>query len=54
MGILVFFLIALPLAHLQVVRVEEPLLEERFGQTYREYKERVPRWIPRAPRNGTT
>ena len=49
-GILVLFLIALPLAHAQVVVLEEPLLERRFGQTYRDYCRRVPRWIPRLPR----
>ena len=29
--------------------VEEPGLERRFGESYREYKARVPRWIPRRP-----
>ena len=29
------------------VLVEEPGLERRFGESYREYKARVPRWIPR-------
>jgi protein-S-isoprenylcysteine O-methyltransferase Ste14 len=28
---------------------EEPGLERRFGEPYREYKARVPRWIPRRP-----
>ncbi|HZO20612.1 MAG TPA: isoprenylcysteine carboxylmethyltransferase family protein [Gemmatimonadaceae bacterium] len=28
---------------------EEPGLERRFGDSYREYKARVPRWIPRRP-----
>lgn len=28
---------------------EEPGLERRFGASYREYKARVPRWIPRRP-----
>jgi protein-S-isoprenylcysteine O-methyltransferase Ste14 len=27
--------------------VEEPGLEHRFGAPYREYKARVPRWLPR-------
>lgn len=27
--------------------VEEKGLEKRFGNTYRQYKEKVPRWIPR-------
>ena len=26
---------------------EEPGLERRFGEKYREYKENVPRWIPK-------
>ena len=29
------------------VIVEEPGLEHRFGAPYREYKARVPRWLPR-------
>ena len=32
------------------VTVEEPGLERRFGDPYREYKARVPRWVPRRPR----
>ena len=28
-------------------RVEEPGLERRFGDTYRQYRANVPRWIPR-------
>lgn len=51
-GILLLFLVGLPLAHLQVVLLEEPLLEKRFGQAYRDYRARVPRWIPRPPRGG--
>ena len=31
------------------VLVEEPGLERRFGEPYRDYKARVPRWIPRRP-----
>jgi protein-S-isoprenylcysteine O-methyltransferase Ste14 len=31
---------------------EEPDLEKRFGDDYREYKKHVPRWLPRvAPFN---
>jgi protein-S-isoprenylcysteine O-methyltransferase Ste14 len=33
--------------HLFVVFVEEPKLERRFGESYREYKRRVNRWVPR-------
>ena len=32
--------------HLLVVFVEEPKLERRFGESYREYKGRVNRWVP--------
>jgi protein-S-isoprenylcysteine O-methyltransferase Ste14 len=49
-GILLLFVVGLPLAHLQVVLLEEPLLEKRFGQAYRDYRAQVPRWIPRPPR----
>jgi protein-S-isoprenylcysteine O-methyltransferase Ste14 len=35
---------------LYFVTVEEPGLERRFGDPYREYKARVPRWVPRRPR----
>jgi protein-S-isoprenylcysteine O-methyltransferase Ste14 len=52
-GIFALFLVGLPLAHLQVVLLEEPLLEKRFGQTYRDYRARVPRWIPRPPREDS-
>lgn len=33
-------------AHWFVTRVEEPGLERRFGDAYRSYCERVPRWWP--------
>jgi protein-S-isoprenylcysteine O-methyltransferase Ste14 len=35
------------LFHLVAVYVEEPGLERRFGDSYRQYKQHVPRWIPR-------
>jgi protein-S-isoprenylcysteine O-methyltransferase Ste14 len=35
-----------------VVAVEEKELEVRFGDAYRVYKERVPRWVPRLVRKG--
>ena len=33
--------------HLYFVLSEEPGLERRFGEAYREYRRAVPRWIPR-------
>ncbi|HUF11188.1 MAG TPA: isoprenylcysteine carboxylmethyltransferase family protein [Rhodothermales bacterium] len=33
--------------HFFVVLVEEPVLERRFGDSYRRYKQSVGRWIPR-------
>lgn len=27
--------------------LEEPMLEVRFGDDYRQYKRYVPRWVPR-------
>lgn len=35
--------------HLLVVGYEEPNLERRFGASYRAYKQRVNRWLPRRP-----
>ncbi len=34
-------------AHLIVVRVEEPVLRERFGESYEIYCQSVPRWFPK-------
>jgi protein-S-isoprenylcysteine O-methyltransferase Ste14 len=36
--------------HTFTVLLEEPQLERRFGETYREYRRRTPRWIPRRPK----
>ena len=32
--------------------VEEPELERRFDASYREYKRRVPMFVPKPPRAG--
>lgn len=42
-----WFLIFVAFNFMYFVLVEEPGLEARFGEPYREYKTRVPRWIPR-------
>ena len=34
-------------AHLWVVRREEPMLRVRFGEAYEAYLVNVPRWLPR-------
>jgi len=34
-------------AHLFVLLYEEPALDRKFGEEYRTYRQRVPRWIPR-------
>ncbi len=38
------------LFHLFVIGYEEPTLRRAFGETYAEYCQTVPRWIPRPPR----
>jgi protein-S-isoprenylcysteine O-methyltransferase Ste14 len=40
--------------HLIVVYVEEPGLERRFGQSYRDYKRAVNRWLPNLARQALT
>ncbi len=45
-SILLFAALMAVLLHLFIVYVEEPKLERRFGESYREYKRRVSRWIP--------
>jgi len=36
--------------HTFTILAEEPQLEGRFGDLYRDYKAKTPRWIPRRPR----
>jgi len=48
-SILILMLVALGLAHLFVVLVEEPGLEWKFGDSFRIYKRSVRRWLPRLP-----
>jgi protein-S-isoprenylcysteine O-methyltransferase Ste14 len=42
-----WFLLFFMLNHLYIPRFEEPGLDRRFGEDYRRYKQRVPRWFPR-------
>ena len=46
LSILLFAFVMAVSMHLFVVYVEEPKLERRFGESYREYKRRVNRWVP--------
>jgi len=39
--------------HVYFVSIEEPGLEQRFGESYAEYKRAVPRWVPTKRRNGS-
>jgi protein-S-isoprenylcysteine O-methyltransferase Ste14 len=39
--------------HVYFLLVEEPGLDQRFGESYLEYKRAVPRWIPRGARRGS-
>ena len=43
--------IMLLIAHAFVVLYEEPALGRQFGDSYEEYRRRVPRWIPKLRQN---
>lgn len=45
--LLVWLVIFVAINHVYFMFSEEPGLEQRFGQSYREYKAAVPRWLPR-------
>ncbi len=44
-AVLISLLVLGSLMNLRVVRREEPELEARFGEVYRQYKRTVPRWL---------
>ncbi len=46
-ALLIVLLLGIPVQFVQ--RHEERALEARFGETYRAYRDTVPRWIPRPP-----
>lgn len=41
--------VMLLIAHVFVVLYEEPTLRRQFGESYEEYRRKVPRWLPRVP-----
>jgi protein-S-isoprenylcysteine O-methyltransferase Ste14 len=38
--------------HLFILFYEEPSLQKRFGESYKHYLQRVPRWVPHKPDEG--
>lgn len=46
-GLFIYFLVMFWVINLQVLAVEEPYLENKFGETYKRYRKSVRRWIPR-------
>ena len=44
-GVLIGFLVALAAFNFIAVPLEERALEARFGEAYRQYKSKVPRWL---------
>jgi protein-S-isoprenylcysteine O-methyltransferase Ste14 len=42
-----YAVIMLLIAHTFVVLYEEPTLRRQFGESYEEYRRKVPRWIPK-------
>lgn len=45
--LLLLAILSIPIIHSIVYFIEEPKTEKRFGDEYREYKHKVPRWFPR-------
>lgn len=45
--VLAWVLVFIGIIHACFILVEEPGRERRFGDAYRRYRNRVPRWIPR-------
>jgi len=46
-GLIVLLVPAAAAIHAYVVYHEEPILARRFGADFEEYRQRIPRWIPR-------
>jgi protein-S-isoprenylcysteine O-methyltransferase Ste14 len=49
-SLLLYGVIVFVLTHWFVVLYEEPTLIGKFGASYEAYRKRVPRWIPKLPR----
>lgn len=46
--LLILYLLCFLLAfHVLIVFIEEPILQNKFGVPYEEYRRQVPRWLPR-------
>jgi protein-S-isoprenylcysteine O-methyltransferase Ste14 len=43
--LIIYFLVFIILVNYYVLAFEEPQLKKRFGKSYRDYLERVPRWF---------
>jgi protein-S-isoprenylcysteine O-methyltransferase Ste14 len=50
LGVVLYAIVVSVLGHVMVVRVEEPELRQRFGESYERYCREVPRWLPRPGR----
>ena len=50
--LLIYLGVVAVVVQLFVVGYEEPTLTEQFGDGYRAYRHRVPRWIPRPRRHS--
>lgn len=47
--VLLYALFLVAAAHIFVVFYEEPTLRQKFGESYEQYLNSIPRWLPRTP-----
>jgi protein-S-isoprenylcysteine O-methyltransferase Ste14 len=43
----IYAAVAFTIVHIRVIRYEEPVLLQQFGESYQKYLKRVPRWLPK-------